>query len=180
MNAKDLKFLELFESFAKIDFLTDKTGQMKAMRAFMELDYSLAVDIWDYTVSTREGKLSADERFCEATGFELLNQFSARAPDKCKKAVSETPSIRRAVYQYSKHAGEENALLILIELLIGSKLPAAEEIFKCMLKNERIHYGKTMETVLKRVFIELLKKNPMRIEMSKKLYELLQIGRAHV
>jgi len=173
MNAKDLKFLELFEEFVKLDFTGDKTGLVKSMRGFMDLDYMLAVDVWDYAISTREGKLASDERFCEIAGFELLNQFYVRAAAKCAKAASETPAIRRAVYQYSKRAGEENALLILIELLVAGKVSPAEEIFKCLQKNERIHYGKTMETILKRVFIELLKKNPAKIIVSKKLAELL-------
>ncbi|MCL2061294.1 MAG: hypothetical protein FWH03_01535 [Firmicutes bacterium] len=175
MNAKTFKFYELFEGFVKLDAAADKMGLSKAFRNFMELDYALASDVWDYAILTREERLVKDERLAEVFGFEVLNQFYAFSSQKCIKSICDTPAIRRAIYQYSKNAGTESALKIFTDLLVTNKLVPAEEVLKCLAKNERIHYGKTLEIVLKRVFIELLSKNPAKISMSKKLYELLLV-----
>ena len=54
------------------------------------------------------------------------------------------------------------------------KTAPAEEFFKCLVKNERIAYGPFMKTLLERVFIELMKKNPAKkMEMPRKLGTLL-------
>ena len=175
MDAKELKFLEMFESFLKIDIENDKITFAKTIRNFLDLDYGKAVDLWEYLASVREDKLIKDEKFAETVGFDMFNQFYARAGIKCVKSLTITAAIRRAVYQHSKHAGLENSLKILIEFLTTNKLDQAEEVFKCLLKNGRIHYGQTMKRILETVFVELLKKNPAKIEMNRKLADLLLI-----
>ena len=173
LNAKGLKFLELFEGFLKIDIENDKITYAKAVRTLLDFDYAAAVDVWDYLANTREPQFVKNEKLAETVGFDMFNQFYARASSKCMKAVGESPAIRRAVYQYSKNACTENSLTALAELLTSGKLTAAEELIKCLIKNEKTHYGKTLKNVVERVFIELLKKNPAKIQMSKNLAELL-------
>ena len=61
-----------------------------------------------------------------------------------------------------------------MDLLSNNKTDPAEDIFKCVVKNERIAYGPFMKELLERVFIEILKKNPSKkLEMSRKLATLL-------
>ena len=173
MNAKELKFLELFDAFVRIDIAADKMALTKSIRQFMDLDYQMAVNVWEYLAATKEDKLGKDEKLAEIIGFELFNQFYARAAVKCVKAICDVATVRRAVYQYSKNAGAENALAILVDLLVANKVNSGEEILKCLLKNERIQYGQVLKRMLERVFIELLKKNPAKIEMNRKLAEML-------
>jgi len=173
LNAKGLKFLELFEALLKIDIELDKIACAKAVRNLLDLDYAAAADVWEYLASTREAQFEQNERLSETVGFDLLNQFYARAASKCVKTLLDTPPIRRAVFLYSKNACAENSLTMLADLLIAGKFTAADEIFKCLLKNARVHYGKTVKNVVERVFADLLKKNPAKIVMKKDLAEFL-------
>jgi len=172
MNPKDLRFYELFEAFFKTDFTADRLGLQKSFKRFLDLDYQIAVDVWDYLCTTRENELTKDERLANILGFDLLNVFYTRAGQKCVKAINTIPTIRRAVYQYTKHGATETAQNILVELLVANKIIPAEELLRCLHKNTRIHYGKTIQQILERVFIELLKKNPAKIEMPRKLSDL--------
>ena len=173
LNAKGIQFLQLFESFIKIDVEFDKITCAKAVRNLLDLDYAAAVDVWEYMANTREDKFEKNEALADAIGFDFYNQFYARASSKCVKAVNDLPVVRRAVYQYCRQACSENSLTALADLLIGGKLTAAEEILKCLLKNGKIHYGKTVKNLVERIFADLLKKNPAKIIMNKNLAEFL-------
>ncbi len=173
MNAKSLKYMQLFENFVKTDFLIDKKTLQKSMKGFLDLDYALAVEVWDYLATTRESGLQNDKKIAAVLGELMFGVFYARAATKCVKAVCDIPSIRRAVYQHSPEAGKNDNFTALVDLLAGGKVDAADEILKCLIKNERIRFGETMKRVLEQLFIELLKKNPAKIEMSKKLSTLM-------
>ncbi len=173
MNAKTLKYMQLFENFVKTDFLIDKKTLQKSMKGFLDLDYALAVEVWDYLVTTRESQLINDKKLASVLGELMFGVFYERAATKCVKAVCDAPSIRRAVYQHSPEAGKNDNFNVLVDLLAGGKTDAADEILKCLIKNERIRFGETMKRVLEQLFVELLKKNPAKIEMSKKLSTLM-------
>ncbi|MCL2798176.1 MAG: hypothetical protein FWD58_09025 [Firmicutes bacterium] len=173
LNAKGLRYFELFEAFLRIDIESDKIGCAKAVRNLLDLDYAAAVDIWEYMATTREEKFANNEKLADAVCFDFFNQFYARASSKCIKAATEIPVLRRAVLQHSKKACTENSLTMLSDLLISLKLLPSEDILKCVLKNEKTHYGKTLKSIVERVFADLLKKNPARIQMPKPLAELL-------
>ena len=175
MNAKELKFLELFENLVKIDLVTDKLTLNKLLKNLIDFDFSMAINAWEYFANAKENRLIKEEKFAEVVGFEILNFYHTKQSTKTAKAVAETPGVRRAVYQYSKHAGEEKALAILVDLLVANKVAIADEILKVLVKNTRIHFGQTLKRILERVFIELLKKNPNKIEMHKKLAELFLV-----
>ena len=173
LNAKSIKHMELLETFFKIDIENDKIACAKAMRALLDYDYAAAVDVWDYLSNAREEKFAANDKLSQAVGFDMFNQFYARASTKCVKTVCDIPAVRRAVFQHSKSACTENSLTMLSDLLISGKLAPAEDILKCLQKSEKTHYGKTLKAVIERVFADLLKKNPAKIQMPKALSELL-------
>ena len=175
MTAKELKFLELFEDFVKIDIIADKLNFSKMLKQFMDFDYALSVNLWEYLSLAKEPQLINDCKYAAVVGFEILNLIYAKGDAKCLKIIADVAAIRRAVYQYTAKAGEEKALVIIVDLLINNKLIVAEEVFKCLAKNTRIHYGQTMKRILERVFIELLKKNPTKIILNKKLADLFVI-----
>ena len=172
MNAKELKFLELFEEFLTIDIVADKIALSKSIKKLMDFDYTMAQNVWEYLSSAKEDKLVKDANFANAVGFEILNLFYAKAMQKCVKSIVDVASIRRVVYQYNAKSAEDKALQIIVDLLVANKLPASDEIFKCLVKNSSIHYGQAIKLILEKVFIELLKKNPTKIMMSAKLADL--------
>ncbi|MCL2847358.1 MAG: hypothetical protein FWE13_01230 [Firmicutes bacterium] len=172
MNSKEIKFLELFEEFSKIDIVNDKSSFSKSLKKFLDFDYALAVDLWEYLSNSKEEKLIKDEKFATAIGFDFFNQFYAKASIKCIKTINDNASIRRSVYQHAKEANDEKALQIIVDLIVAGKLPQADEIFKGLTKNTRIHYGQAIKKILEKVFIELLKKNPNKVVMSQKQADL--------
>ena len=173
MTPKQLKFLSVFEELSKSDPLDGATLE-KHITSLINLDFALAIDVWDYLATTREDKLIKNEAAAITLGSDVLELFYKKAAPKTVKALSDVASVRRAVYQYSPDAGKNTAFAVLVDLLAANKVDAADDIFKCLVKNERIQYGPVMKTVLERLFIELLKKNPSkRLEMPRKLSSCL-------
>lgn len=173
MNAKQLKFYSLFEDMSKADVLLDATAK-KFMTSFLNLDFALALDVWDYVCTAHEGKLAQSKETAETYGSVVLDMFVKKGAPKTVKAINDLPAVRKAVYQYALVPDGGTAFGILVDLLSANKTDAADEIFKCLVKNERIEYGPLLKAVLERLFIEILKKNPSKkIEMSRKLSALL-------
>jgi len=175
MTAKELKFLELFEEFSKLDITADRLVLGKMLKQFMTLDFGLATNVWEFLAFSKEDRLAKEERFSEIVGFELLNLYHTNNAARTIKALADVAPIRRAVYQYSKNADQEKALAILVDYLVAGKVTIADEIFKSLAKNQRIHYGQAIKRILEKVFIELLKKNRNKIEMSRKLGDLFLV-----
>jgi len=175
MTAKEIKFLELFEEFSKLDLVADKLVVSITLKSFLALDFNMAINVWEFLSATKEDRLAKDDNLAEVVGFEIFNLYFASNSARTIKAIVDSSSIRRAVYQYSKNAGLEKSLQILVDFLLAGKVAIADEIFKVLCKNTRIHYGQAMKRILERVFIELLKKNPNKIEMNKKLADLFLV-----
>ena len=173
MNAKELKYLSLFEQMCKGDFLTEAVAK-KSFTSFLNLDFSLALDVWDYVCSAHEEEVANSEQTSALFGGIILDMFYKKGMQKTVKALADLPSVRRAVFSYSPEADKGVPFNILVDLLSNNKTDPAEDIFKCVVKNERIAYGPFMKELLERVFIEILKKNPSKkLEMSRKLATLL-------
>lgn len=173
MNAKQLKFLSVFEEMSRAGF-TDEATVKKHFPAVLRLDFALALDLWDYICSAYENDLAASKDVAALLGGTVADMFYKQAAQKTVKALADLPSVRRAVYQYSPRAGEGVAFGILVDLLSANKTDAADDLLKCLLKNGDVPYGPTMKKLLERVFIELMKKNPAKkMEMPRKLATLL-------
>jgi hypothetical protein len=173
MTAKELKFLQMFETFVKTDFLADKNLLARAAKSFMDLDYQIAADLWEYLATTREGEAAKDKRTAELLGQTLFEAFYARSSVKCIKAITDTAPIRRAVYQYSPAACSGDNFIVLTDILAANKIEQGDAILGALIKNERVSFGECLKRAIERVFIELLKKNPAKIEMNRKLSALL-------
>ena len=173
MNSKQLKYLTLFEEMSKADVLSENTAK-KYLSSFINLDFTLALDVWDYVCTTRESALNKNEAAAVTWGVNALKAFYAQNAQKTVKALCDNAVVRRAVYQYCNFSTDNEAFNILTDLLLSNKLAPAEEIFKCLVKNERIEYGPFMKNLLERLFIEILKKSSTKkIEMSRKLASLM-------
>lgn len=173
MNAKQLKYLTLFEEMSKADPSQEATVK-KYLPSLLSLDYALALEAWEYICTTREQQCIKDEKAASVLGGYSLGIFCDKALPKTVKALSDCPAIRRTVYQYSSSVNDGYAFSILVDALLGNKTDYADEIFKCLVRNERIEYGPLMKKLLERLFIEILKKSASKkIEMSRKLSALL-------
>lgn len=176
MNAKQLKFLKQFASLSRVDAVTDVKGLCDNMKAFIDLDFSLALDVWEYLTIDKEGTLAENVALAEIYADTLYEMFAAKNETRTVKAINELPSVRRAVFQYSPHTHEGAFFEIAVDMTVAGKVKECDEIFKCVVKNESmaIGYGAYMKNLIERVFIEILKKSAnKKVEMSKKMTTLL-------
>ena len=173
MNAKQLKYLSVFESMAKADVTSADTAK-KYFPTLLNLDYALAQDTWEYICTTYEQKIADDGSLGVLFGKTVFNLFYDKASSKAAKTVNDVAAIRRAVYQYTEVSTDGNGFALLVDLAVSGKTTAADEIFKCLVKNDRTPFGPFMKKLLERIFIELMKKNPAKkLEMPRKLATLL-------
>ncbi|MCL2256569.1 MAG: hypothetical protein FWC11_06985 [Firmicutes bacterium] len=173
MDTKKFKFLQTFESFIQVDFFSDKNILTKHMKSFLSLDYSQAIDVWVYLITTRENDLLKNTRIATMLGDDMFNLFFSNNSQKCLKALSDEIMLKKAVYQYCANSLTGENFKLLVNLIVSTKLEFADEILKCVIKNEKIKYGEAMKKLLEAIFIELLKKNPQKIILNKKQTELL-------
>lgn len=174
MNAKQLKFLNIFAELSKNGELTDGATFAKYFKRLLDLDYALAAEIWDYYATKDEETLASNTAAAEVIGQTVFDLFYNKASTKCAKAMFDAPAVRRAVFMYNPQACSGSSFTLTVDALAANKTAEGEEIFKCMLKNPHISYGKKLEQIQDRLFIEILKKNPSKkIEMSKKLSTLM-------
>ena len=96
MTPKQLKFLSLFEAMSKADNLAEANVK-KHLTSFINHDYALALDVWDYLASTREQTLASDKEAAQTIGAAALDLFYKKAAQKTVKAISDLPAVRRAV-----------------------------------------------------------------------------------
>ena len=174
MNAAQLKFLQMFADFARID-INDTAAVEKQFKSFLNQDYSRAVDLWDYVLATYESKLT-DPKVAQVFGVKLYKLFKAKSAPKAQKLLLDDPYVRRAIFQYGPNYGDGEFFNLVVDLCVMNKTAQAEEIFKCAVKNtnSKQTFGAYMQSVVERLFIEILKRSTSkRVEMSRKLSALL-------
>lgn len=173
MNAKEIKFLQLFETFSKKDYLHNFDALKSSMKAFMDLDFSYGLIIWEYIAVTYESFLGQSKEADMMISDAMFAFLSARAVTKVLKAMQESEILNKTAYQYSSHALTDVRFTHFSDLILSSKFSLADEIIRHLNKNEYISFGEFMKKSFDRIIVELLKKNPAKIEMNKKLKDYL-------
>lgn len=176
MNAKQLKFLKQFASLSRVDAVTDVKALQDNMKAFIEMDFALAVDVWEFLTADKEGTIAENGEVAEVFADKIYAMLKAKNAQRTFKAVNELPSVRRAVFQYSPHTHEGDFFDMAVELTAAGKIKECDEIFKCVIRNEAmgLTFGAYMKALVEEVFVEILKKSAdKRITMNKKMIALL-------
>lgn len=176
MNAKQLKFLKQFAALSRADVLTEEKELLNGMKGFLELDYNLALDVWEYLTIEKEGTIADDGKIAETFADKIYALFEKKDSRRTVKAVTETVSIRNAAFKYSPNAAKGTFFDIAVDAAVANKIAICDEIFKCVSKNDAmgITFGQYMKTLIERVFIEVLKKSSdKKIVLNKKMTALL-------
>lgn len=176
MTGKQLKFLKQFASLSRADAVTDEKALTDNMKAFLELDYALALDVWEFLTIDKEGTLADDKDVAAVFADKLYKMFAAKSAARAVKAVTELPSVRKAVFQYSPSACKGVFFNIAVDFAVAAKVPVCDEILKCVSKNTAMDmtFGQYMKALVERMFIEILKKSAdKKIVLSKKMQALL-------
>lgn len=176
MNVKQLKFLKQFAALSKIDVLTEETELLSCMKCFLDLDYNLALDVWEYLTIEKEGNIADDGSVGEVFGDKIYALFAKKDARRAVKAVTEVPSIRNAAFKYSPSTASGEFFDVAVDAAVANKIAICDEIFKCVAKNDAmgITFGQYMKALIERVFIEVLKKSAdKKIVLNKKMTALL-------
>lgn len=176
MNPKQMKFLKQFASLSRVDAVTDEKAFLSNMKAFLELDFANAVDVWEYMTTDKEGTLAEDSAVAEVFADKVFSMLSKKNGARTIKAVLDTPSIRRAVFQYSPTADKGIFFDTAVDIAVNAKVSVLDEILKCTGKNTAMEstFGQYMKHLIERLFIEILKKSPTKqIYLNKKMTTLL-------
>lgn len=171
-----MKFLKQFASLSRVDVVTDEKTLLGNMKAFLELDYQSALDVWEYLTTDKEGTLAEDSAVAEVFADKIYSLFVKKNALKTNKVVTELPSVRRAVFQYSPTADKGAFFDIAVDLSVNAKVAVVDEILKCMVKNTAMSstFGQYMKHLIERLFIEILKKSPTKqIVLNKKMTVML-------
>ena len=89
MNAKQLKFLKQFASLSRLDVLTEEKELLNSVKGFLELDYNLALDVWEYLTIEKEGNIADDGKIGEIFGDKIYALFAKKDSRRAVKAVTE-------------------------------------------------------------------------------------------
>lgn len=176
MNAKQLKFLKQFASLSRLDVLTEEKELLNSVKGFLELDYNLALDVWEYLTIEKEGNIADDGKIGEIFGDKIYALFAKKDSRRAVKAVTEVPSIRNAAFKYSPNTAKGEFFDVAVDAAVANKIAICDEIFKCVAKNDAmgITFGQYMKALIERVFIEVLKKSSdKKIVLNKKMTALL-------
>ncbi|MCI9031660.1 MAG: hypothetical protein HFK09_03945 [Clostridia bacterium] len=176
MNPKQMKFLKQFASLSRVDAVTDSKAFLANMKAFLELDFMSAVDVWEFMTTDKEGTLAEDKEVATVFADKVFDMLSKKNGARTVKTVLDTPSIRRAVFQYSPSADKGIFFDIAVDIAVNAKVAVLDEILKCMAKNTSTEstFGQYMKHLIERLFIEILKKSPTKqIYLNKKMTTLL-------
>lgn len=176
MNPKQMKFLKQFASLSRVDAVTDEKAFLSNMKAFLELDFMNAVDVWEYMTTDKEGTLAEDAAVAAVFADKVFDMLAKKNGPRTLKAALDTPSIRRAVFQYSPSADKGTFFDAAVDTAVNAKVAVLDEILKCAAKNTAMQstFGQYMKHLIERLFIEILKKSPTKqIYLNKKMTTLL-------
>lgn len=173
MNAKEIKFLQLFEAFSKKDYMHDLDALKSSMKAFINLDYSYALIIWEYVAAVHESFLGVSKEADAVISDAMFAFLSNKNESKIFKALLENETLNKISYQYTMHALSDSRFENFCSLILSGKFAVTDKLIGYLNKNTYISYGAFLKKAFDYIIVELLKKNPAKIEMSKKLKDYL-------
>lgn len=174
MNLKQLKFMQMFAELIKNAKISSAESMQTYFTPVLNFDLSLAQDLWEYLIITNDATIAKNKIIGEVIGENIFAMFFSKSPAKTIKIIYDVAAVKKVVYQYNPKACTGENMNILTDALMSLKLDEGEDILKCLMKNSYIEFGASLKTLLERIFIETLKRNPTKkIEINKKLSTLL-------
>lgn len=162
MNAKELRKYELIILIGRTD-----PASAEIVELFHDLaknDFTTAFEMWEYILNIHSEKLSdvAVSQNLEGAIFSVMMRVSEA---KTKQLLPESSPLLKLIYTNSATAASENNLAYLSGLVLGSKIEAADEIFKLVVanKNRNMEFGDRMKIIIDDVFNTYCQKNGTRV-----------------
>lgn len=176
MNFKLLKYYDRIFEFGKADVLSEPNKVYDFFSYLLEYDFENAAEIWEYLLEVKKSALSSSQVVISLID-NILKLFVEKSASRTSKLLIDNAALRTAIYQRSTM---ENPFLLNVvsNLLITSKLEAAEEFLKVLQKNEALPAGfsKTLREIIEMVIEGLrqtaAKKNII-VQMPRKVSAIL-------
>jgi len=173
MNTKQIKFYQLYEKLCKFDYMSDTKILAKFFDGVLALDYTQAVEMWEYFTTVYDEAISKDAQLSAFFADELLEIFYKSDNKKTIKLLLENGAISSTVYQY----GNLNriALDYLLELLVGGKVEYSDYLIKFIIKNQRLEFGPVLKNIMTAMLDIINKKTGQPPKLNKKM-EIMLMG----
>jgi hypothetical protein len=125
-------------------------GGVAQLRELAGIDFATAIDMWEY-------KLSKDiDAFGDNDIFDMFENISA---SKFRGVLAENTPLLKLIYGAASGSCGGANLGYLCDLIIGSKIVAAEEILKLVKSNPTGDFNERMKIVVDTVFEMSMAKN---------------------
>jgi len=171
MDAKQIKFLQLYENLCKLDYLKDPKIIAKFFDNMFGISYTIATDMWEYFGTIYETPIAKDKKLSKLFGDELLETFAKYDEKKTARLLNDSPVIRRTVFSYGSLT--DIAFSHIVALLVAGKADDAEDILKCLVKNSSLDFGPVLKKIMEKMFQDITAKTSQPPKLSRKMEALL-------
>jgi len=171
MDAKQIKFLQLYENLCKLDYLKDTRIIAKFFDNMFGISYNIAVDMWEYFGTVYEVPIAKDAKLSKLFGDDLLDAFYKSDEKKTSRLLNDNTVIRRTVFSYGSLT--PIAFGHITALLVAGKVDDADDILKCLVKNSSLDFGPIFKRIMEKMFQDISAKTNQPPKLSKKMEALL-------
>ena len=173
MNAKQIKFLQLYENLCKLNYFGDPNILAKFFDNLLALDYVIAVDMWEYFISVYEPMIASNNKLSKLFGEDLLTAFLKNNEVRTVRLLNDNDPVRRMVYQYGTATSTGPAFDNCVNLFAAYKLDQAEILFRYLSKNPRIKFGPLLKSVMEKGFEQIKQKTGAAPKLPRKFSAML-------
>jgi len=159
MDAKQIKFLQLFGELSKID-PTDVAGLEQTLLPIIKLEFELGTMIWEYLCRTQTIPYSKDADLSAFCGDKLLEIFYNISSTKTINAITDpdVPIITQFVFEFNPNVDKGLALQIVQDSVITNKHDLAHIYLTHISRNRRINFGDYLKTLVEHAITQHIKK----------------------
>ncbi|MDR3022013.1 MAG: hypothetical protein LBU60_05015 [Clostridiales bacterium] len=175
MDAKHIKFLQLFSELAKVK-VDDIASMETKLVPIIKLDFCFGLDIWEYLSITNEEAYTKNVAMSEFLGNRVLELFFSFSSQKTIYAVESIDAIAKFVFCYNPHADKGIPLDIVLNALVTNKIDLANFVLSNVQKNNRVSFDNYLKTIVEHcivVHIKKLDKSTKNMPFPKKQANLL-------
>jgi len=166
MDAKHIKFLQLFGEFSKIDIVDTQNLQAKLL-PIIKLEFELGTMIWEYLTKTQYDTYSKSAELSLFVGNTLFDLFYQMSPTKTINAITDpdVPSITQFVFEFNPNADKGQILQLIQDSITSNKHELSHIYLSNIQKNRRINYGNLLKTIVEHCISHHIKRLQVHLKI---------------
>jgi hypothetical protein len=174
MDAKQLKFLQLFSELSRIPTL-EPDSLARGIAPIIKLDFGYGIDVWEYYARAYDDTIAANLALSTYFGNDLLAVFYEQSPPKTIATLTDVDSIAKLVLCHNPLVQSGLVLDIVLSSISGGKLELAEFCLSHLQKNTHIQFDAYIKTVVEHMIRDAIRKaeGNRKVQLPKKQTALL-------